>query len=109
MPAMGHCQLGSRARYPQRRSTVRGAKSMSKMRKTAPLPATNSTPRPGDFPLGSVESRAAARMLAGKREDTKKRIEVRTNVSRYTWMGDDPMPEDWGAQLRATPWNDCGD
>ena len=25
------------------------------------LPATDSTPRPGDFPIGSIESRAAAR------------------------------------------------
>ena len=82
---------------------------MNKMGKTAPLPATNSTPSPGNFPLFSLESRAAARMLAARREDAKKRIEFVTNLARFTWVGDDPMPEDWGAQPHATPWNDCGD
>jgi hypothetical protein len=48
-------------------------------------------------------------MLAAHREDAKKRIEIRTNVARFTWVGDDPMPEDWAAKPRATPWNDCGD
>ncbi len=32
-------------------------------------PATQSAPRPGDYPLGSLESRAAARIMI----DTKKR------------------------------------
>jgi hypothetical protein len=32
------------------------------------LPATNSGLRPGDFPVGSVESRAAARALAEHRQ-----------------------------------------
>jgi len=30
------------------------------------LPATNASPRPGDYPLGSTESRAAARALADR-------------------------------------------
>jgi hypothetical protein len=29
--------------------------------------ATNSGPKPGDFPLGSLESRAATRVMLGKR------------------------------------------
>jgi hypothetical protein len=33
------------------------------------LPATNSGPRPGDFPVGSVESRAAARAIAENKDE----------------------------------------
>ena len=35
-------------------------------RKNAFLPATDSGPNPGDFPLGSTESRVAARALADR-------------------------------------------
>jgi len=38
----------------------------TKPRETLHLPATL---RPGDFPLGSMESRAAARMLSKRRQD----------------------------------------
>ena len=34
-----------------------------------PVPATIPGPKPGDFPLGSLESRAAARMMAKIRAD----------------------------------------
>jgi hypothetical protein len=34
---------------------------MKNQRVKLPLPATDSTPKPGEFPLGSIESRAAAR------------------------------------------------
>jgi hypothetical protein len=42
------------------------------------LSATNSAPRPGDFPLGSVESRAVARALADGKTGEKEilRVEV---------------------------------
>ena len=42
------------------------------------LPVTNSGPKPGDFPIGSVESRAAARALAEHKTEVKKvlRVEV---------------------------------
>ncbi|HTZ33864.1 MAG TPA: hypothetical protein VMH31_15505, partial [Methylomirabilota bacterium] len=33
------------------------------------LPATNSAPQPGDFPLGSPESRAAARAKVGRMQE----------------------------------------
>src|SRR5262245_25851783 len=108
MHAMGLCPRGSRIQYPQRLFSVQEARMMNKMQKKAFLPATNSAPMPGNSPLGSLESRAAARMLAAKREGAKKRIEFVTNVARFTWVGDDPMPEDWGSQPRATQWNDCG-
>jgi hypothetical protein len=34
-----------------------------------PVPATNSAPKPADFPLGSLESRAAARTMAKTRAE----------------------------------------
>ena len=40
------------------------------------LPVTDSGPRPGDFPLKSRESRAAARILAGRKSDEFGRIEI---------------------------------
>ena len=61
---------------------------IDKPEKKRPLPATNSTPKPGDFPIGSAESRAAARMLATSREDTRKRVQIVTNVAVFTWCGD---------------------
>jgi hypothetical protein len=39
-----------------------------------------SNPKPGDFPIGSALSRAAARMLLKNQRDTRKRIELVTNV-----------------------------
>ena len=33
------------------------------------LPATNLGPKPGDFPLGSLESRAAARAVAEDKDE----------------------------------------
>ena len=39
-----------------------------------------SNPKPGDFPIGSALSRAAARMLLKNQRDTRKRIEIVTNV-----------------------------
>ena len=40
------------------------------------LPATNEGPRPGDFPIGSALSRAAARMLLKRKEQAE---ECKTN------------------------------
>jgi hypothetical protein len=47
------------------------------------LPATNSGPRPGDFPLGSAKSRAAARALLRNQQASKPRIEIVTNVEGF--------------------------
>ena len=41
---------------------------MSSTSKNAPLGVTGAKPGPADFPLGSVESRAAARAMADQRE-----------------------------------------
>jgi hypothetical protein len=51
---------------------------IGRYRKEPPLPATDSGPNPGDFPVGSLESRAAARMrLATEQEEPVMAIEVR--------------------------------
>jgi len=39
-----------------------------------------SNPKPGDFPIGSALSRAAARMILKNQRDSRKRIELVTNV-----------------------------
>lgn len=40
------------------------------------LPVTDMGPKPGDFPLKSRESRAAARILAGRKGDRLQRVEI---------------------------------
>lgn len=65
--------------------------------------------KPGDFPIGSPESRAAARMLAANRPDTRRRIEIVTNVC---FLQDDEgrRPEGWNDKKHyVEPWRHCGD
>src|SRR5215470_2872440 len=62
---MVSCRRGSRRRWALHRLTVRMPETVSNAGKPLLLPAT---PRPGDFPLGSMESRAAARMEVGRIE-----------------------------------------
>jgi hypothetical protein len=66
------------------------------------------TLRPGDFPIGSPESRAAARMLAANRQNTRERIEFVSHLHE-PWRGEGPEPEGWNSELRIGPWQDCGD
>ena len=47
---------------------------MWKPRKEPLLPATDSGPKPGDFPVGSLESRAAARTMLERQDEA---IEMR--------------------------------
>jgi hypothetical protein len=56
--------------------------------------------KPGDFPLGSALSRAAARMLLNSQPDSRKRIEVITNVMFPDLNG--VLPDK--AKPYATPW-----
>ena len=42
---------------------------MNNQEEKASLPATDSAPKPGDFPIGSVKSRAAARAILTKRNE----------------------------------------
>jgi hypothetical protein len=65
--------------------------------------------KPGDFPLGSAEPRAAARMLAANREDTRRGIEIGTNV-HMPWCGEGPDPDPWNdEEPHVRPWRDCSD
>ena len=54
------------------------------------------TPKPGDFPIGSPESRAAARMLMRSRVDNRKRLQFITNTMLAHHDGN-PEPH-------VTPW-----
>ncbi len=45
-------------------------------RKEPPLPATGSSPKPGDFPVGSPESRAAARMKLEAQDEPVLMVEI---------------------------------
>jgi hypothetical protein len=46
-------------------------KTANNKSKKTQLPATESGPKPGDFPLGSLKSRAAARVLVGRAGDSR--------------------------------------
>ncbi len=65
-----------------------------------------SNPKPGDFPIGSALSRAAARMLLKNQRDTRKRIQIVTNAFFAAWQ-DEAVggPLDASKPL-ATPWID---
>ena len=63
------------------------------------------TPKPGDFPIGSPESRAAARMLMRSRVDNRKRFQFVTNVS---FPDLDGPPRD-RSKPYVTPWTETGD
>ena len=66
--------------------------------------------KPGDFPIGSPESRAAARMLAANWQDTRRRIEIVTNVHMPDPHREGPDPENWNdKQPHIGPWRDFGD
>jgi hypothetical protein len=58
------------------------------------------TPKPGDFPIGSVESRAAMRLQLVSLRDMRGRVEYHNNIRR---PGQDGMRFDFGA------WQDCQD
>jgi hypothetical protein len=57
-------------------------------------PATQSMARPGDFPLGSIESRAAARRKAEYWRKNAKKIRLIMEIPRPPWC---------------PPWEECKD
>jgi hypothetical protein len=63
------------------------------------------TPKPGDFPIGSPESRSAARMLMGSRLDNRKRIQFVTNAS----FPDHDGPSRDRSKSYVTPWTETRD
>jgi hypothetical protein len=64
--------------------------------------------RPQDFPLGSPESRAAARARLDGRDRPLRRIEVLSHIPR-PWLGPGPEPADWGEVPEVCPWQIHGD
>jgi hypothetical protein len=65
----------------------------------------NSVTKPEDFPIGSLESRAAARVLLGRRQSKQTRVQFFHGI-RGPWRGNGPEPPDLP---RAYPWTECGD
>lgn len=61
-----------------------------------------SNPKPGDFPIGSALSRAAARMLLKNQRDTRRRIQVVTNAL-FASVDEAGRPLD-KSKPHATPW-----
>lgn len=72
---------------------------MNKPSKLASLPVTLAGPKPGNFPLHSPESRAAARILAGQREDQRERITIVMHAAYRP-------PDETYDEPRATPWKE---
>jgi hypothetical protein len=65
-------------------------------------------PKPGDFPVGSVESRAAMRLQLSTQTDAVSCTEIVSRISR-PWRGDGPVPRDWNIAPRVSapqPWDD---
>jgi hypothetical protein len=60
----------------------------------------NATAKVRDFPIGSLESRAAARSLLRQRRSKQERLQFFHNV-RGPWYGDGPEPPD---VPKANPW-----
>jgi len=65
------------------------------------------SPKPGDYPIGSRLSRAAARMFAESRPDTRERIEFVSHLAR-PWRGEGPQPAGCNKEARIGEWKDCG-
>jgi hypothetical protein len=65
--------------------------TMKKREEHPGLPATNSGPRPADFPLGSVESRAAVRAMINRRAAPDEKAPT---IYRASWVGR-PQDEDF--------------
>ena len=55
-------------------------KMLMKPKQLRPLPATESEPHPREFVIGSDKSRAAARMLASRKENSEFKIQVNTSI-----------------------------
>jgi hypothetical protein len=69
---------------------------MKKQQVKLPLLATDSIPTPGDFPIGSIESRAAAR------RQVQASIEGRVRTT-FLWMGFG-QKNDQQTKARIGPW-----
>lgn len=61
---------------------------------------SNNVPHPGDFPLGSPESRAAARLRLEQMQDNRRNIEIISHI---------PRPGQDNTQPHASPWRQMQD
>jgi len=52
------------------------------------------TPKPGDFPIGSVESRAAMRLHLSSQQAPVPAMDIVSFIPR-PWPGEGPEPNDW--------------
>jgi hypothetical protein len=68
------------------------------------LPVTDRTPRPGDFPVGSPASRAAARALLRRKDDDD---EVVFTV-RAIFLGEDDTVVEQTSEIRASDYRASG-
>jgi hypothetical protein len=68
MSGMANSPVGLERRWELQRLTARSLQRIDKSKKESPPFATDRNPNPGDFPIGSVASRAAARALLVQRE-----------------------------------------
>ena len=68
------------------------------------------TPKPGDFPIGSVESRAAMRLQLSNQGQKSCIMEIVSYISR-PWLedGEGPEPSDWNKAPRISAPQPCGD
>ncbi len=55
---------------------------------------------PGDSPLGSIQSRAAARAVLNRAEDESERLEIICHI---------PRPDQDNTRPHATPWQPMGE
>ena len=85
--------------YPQQWVTVRKVHPMANKGAQKPLGATEARLRPGEYPLGSAQSRAAARALLERRFAGRRRIDVVSSV---------PRPGGDGG-IRVGTWVECDD
>jgi hypothetical protein len=65
------------------------------------------TPKPGDFPIGSIESRAAMRLQLSNQRQKPCIMEMLSHIPEL-WQGDGPEPGDWNKvpRLELLPWGD---
>jgi hypothetical protein len=66
------------------------------------------TPRPGDFPIGSVESRTEMRLQLSNERGAPSCMEIVSHISR-PWRSDEPEPGDWNKSPRLGVLRYCGD
>jgi hypothetical protein len=84
------------------------AKLLKMNRGTGELGGTDSLPHPGDFPLGSVESRAAARAMIRPDRPRAGDEGVTEDGRCYMWLTRVPDKPESGLMQLIFPWSPDG-